>query len=185
MPKTTREKQVKSKEIPHEVGYKEKENYSFIVYSNQKIRGEYNYDAYYKCDWTSFFNKYPNDTKFKVKWFMGSRNKANPYGDNMALLFIDFSSQINQQDTGGNNNIQNVGLVQVHTRSVNSTTYYWITNKNENEVLTISKPTTGFIRVYFRTCDNQYFFNGLNDGSNYMYSQDLPDFYIKIEFEPI
>jgi hypothetical protein len=160
-------------------------NYSFIIYSIQKVKGVYNYDSCYSCDWTSFFNKYPNDAKFKVKWFLGSRNKLNHSGDNMGLLFIDFSSQINQQDTKGNNNVHNMGLVKVNNRTIASNTYYWITNHNENEIITISKPTTSLIRVYFRTCDNLYYFNGLNDGTNYNYSQDLPDFYIKIEFEPI
>jgi hypothetical protein len=161
------------------------ENFSYVIYSSQKIRGIYNYDAYYKIDYSSFFNKYPNDTKFKVCWFLGSRSKINITGDMMGLLFIDFSTKINQQDSNLNNNCQNMGLVEVKTRTISSSTYYYIVNKNESETITISKPTSNIVRVYFRTCNNLYYFNGSNEGDFFLPTLDLPDFYVKLEFEPI
>jgi hypothetical protein len=161
----------------------EGENYSFIIYSTDKIRGEYNYDAYYNVDWTSLLKKYDSQQKFKVKWYLGSKNKLNFLGENLGLLFIDFGSKINQQDSKGNNNIHNMGLVKVITKTTANSTYFYLVNNNENESITITKPISNEIRVYFRTCDNLQFFNATNDGNNFVVNQNLPNFYIKIELE--
>lgn len=162
-----------------------KENFCYVLYSNQSVRGLYNYDSFYKIDYSSFFQKYPSYTKFKLKWFLGSRNKTNNSGDNMGLLFIDFSTQINQQDSSLNNNIHNMGLIKINVKITNSVSYYWLSNQNETEEITISKPTSNVIRVYFRTCDNRFYFNGSNEEENFNPIIELPDFYIKLEFEPL
>jgi len=161
------------------------ESYSFIIYSNDKIKGEYNYDAYYNVDWNSLLKKYDNKQKFKVRWYIGSKNKLNFSGDNLGLLYIDFFSKNNQQDSKLNNNVSAMGLVKINTRTISSSTSFYLSNLNEYETLTISKPTSNTIRVYFRNCDNTQYFNGTNDGALFIQNQDLPHFFIKIELEPI
>jgi hypothetical protein len=167
--------------------YKEihKENFSFVIYSTDKVRGIYNYDSYYSVDWNTLLKKYDMNQKFKVKWYLGSKNKLNFIGENLGLLFIDFGSKINQQDSKGNNNIHNMGLVKVITKTISNNTYFYLVNNNEDETITITKPISNEIRVYFRTCDNLQFFNATNDGNNFVANQNLPNFYIKLEFEPL
>lgn len=158
-----------------------KENFSLIIYSTDRIQGVYNYDAYYNVNWDNLFKKkFNNHQLFKVRWYMASKSKINIPSDNLALLFIDFSTKINQQDSKLNNNVTNLGIVKINNNYISSNGYYYLTNLNEYETITISKPTSNIIRVFFRNCDNTEFFNG-SSISNY----NLPDFYIKLEFEVI
>lgn len=164
-----------------------KENYSLIIYSADRIRGLYNYDSYYNVDWDNLFKKKFNNNQkqFKVRWYIGSKNKTNVIGDNLGLLFIDFSAKTNQQDSKLNNNITNVGIIKKNTFNTGNGSYFYLTNLNEYESIIITKPTSNIIRVYFRNCDNTQFFNGTNDNDYVNLNIDLPDFYIKLELEAI
>lgn len=154
-----------------------KETYNFVIYSTDRIRGQYNYNSYYAVDWSSLLRHFPDNQKFRLKWAMGSRTTSTHAGDHQGLLFIDFSARYNQQDTKLNNNVANLGMVELTFADANK---YWVRHAYENTYTTITKPTSSEIRVYFRLCDNSNYWNGSN-----LLTDELPNFCIKLELQPI
>ncbi len=158
-----------------------KETYNFVIYSTDRINngvaGTYNYNDFYNVDWSSLLRHFPDNQKFRLKWAMGSRTTSSHSGDHQGLLFVDFGSRYNQQDTKLNNNVNNLGMVEFTFADANN---YWIRHAYENTYTTITKPTINQIRVYFRLCDNSNYWNGSN-----LLTDNLPNFCLKIELQPI
>lgn len=155
-----------------------KETYNFVIYSTDLINSSgKNYDNYYNVDWSSLLKHFPDHQKFRLKWSLGSRTTSNHSGDHQALLFVDFGSRSNQQDTKLNNGINHLGMVEMTYADANN---YWFRHAYENTYVTITKPVNSQVRVYFRLCDNSNYWNGSS-----LNTDDLPNFCLKIELQPI